>query len=152
MSRAERWLAVVGVLCAAVWVASALPRDAWGAIAGTVLGGGILAALISLSWRWYREDQEKRLLRAFRDVSDEDLNYPVALKKAVAKAKLQDPYPVLERLLLKWYVAPWYKRHLQDVAPEEQGTDKDPTNPYYFAITHEGLKAVRESRLWEFWW
>jgi hypothetical protein len=156
VSRAERFLVVMGVLCAAgLWVASALPRDAWGAMAstvvGTVLGGGILATLISLSWRWYREDQEKRLLRAFRDESGGNLKVSVPVYKAVARARLQDPSPVLERLLLKRHIAPEYKRR-RHVPPEELGTDKDPIDSDYFLFTYEGRQAAREPRLWEFWW
>jgi hypothetical protein len=68
MNRSDLALVVVGGTCGVVWLVIALPDDVWRTLAGTVLGGGILAGLISLAWRWWREEQEVRLLRAFQEL------------------------------------------------------------------------------------
>ena len=41
------------------------------AIAGTVIGGIILAALLSLAWQAWRVEQEERLVRAFLGLARE---------------------------------------------------------------------------------
>ncbi len=129
MSRADRVLVVVGVLCAVVWVAMNLP-DVAGTMIGTVLGGLILAVLLWRNLLGWRRAQETTLLRAFRSESGGDLRVPVPVYKAVARAELpvhHDPYPVLERLLRERHIVP---------------VDDDPD---YFAITHEGCLAASES-------
>lgn len=149
MSRADCVLVVVGVLCAVVWVAMNLP-DVAGTVIGTVVAGSILA----LAWRWWREAQEVRLLQAFRDRSGGDLNRPVSLKGAVADVKLQDPSPVVDRLLYKWQIGPWPKRRIAELEPDEwetekyKLTDKDQFNPDYFYLNHEGRVRAEKERWW----
>jgi hypothetical protein len=79
------------------------------------------------------------------------LREPVAVYKAVAQARLQDPSPVLDRLLRKRHIVPIYRRSSADVPLEELRTDKDPVDPDYFGITYEGRLAATERRWWEFW-
>ncbi len=120
------------------------------AMVGTLIAGAIGA----LAWRWWREVQEVRLLRAFLKLSDRDLNSPVALYKAEAEAKLQDVPPVVERLLRKRQIGPWPKRNMADIPPEEwetekhKLTDKDQFDPDYFFLNHEGRARAEENRWW----
>ena len=67
MSRADRALVLVGAACVVGLVVSLFVRelpDAWAGLAstiiGTVLGGAILAGLLTVAWRWWREAQEPR--------------------------------------------------------------------------------------------
>ena len=120
-----------------------------------------MAVAISVAWRWWREAQEVRLLQGFVEESGGSLNKPVALHKAVAHAKLQDPGPVMDRLLRKWQIGPWPKRKIADIPPEEWEAekhklmDKDQFDPDYFYLNHEGRVRAEEKRWWwpgGFWW
>jgi hypothetical protein len=149
VSRTAWALVLVGALCAVVLLARTVPG-----VAGTVLGGVIVAGLLTLAWRWWREAQEVRLLQAFLKESGGDLNRDVPLNRAVARAKLQDPRPVVDRLLFKWHIGPSPKRRIVDIPPEEwetekhKLTDKDQFDPDYFYLNHEGLMRAQEKRWW----
>jgi hypothetical protein len=143
MSQTDRILIAVGVLCAVIWVMFALPYEARLTLGGVVLGGGILAGLLSLAWRWWREVQEVRLLQAFwheADKTHEPMIATVPAYKAVAGAKLQDPFPVLDRLQRKRYIIPYHN------------LDTDEIDPDYFNITPEGrARALAARPWWRFW-
>ena len=96
----------------------ALPHNVRLTLVGNVLGGLILAGILVLAWRGRREMQEVRLLRAFRkeaELTREPLNASVAVYKAVARAKLQDPSPVLDRLLRKRHIVHCFKWRLDQI-------------------------------------
>ena len=149
MSRTAWALALVGALCAVVLLARTVPG-----VAGTVLGGVIVAGLLTLAWRWWREAQEVRLLQAFVKKSGGHLKSPVSLKGAVADAKLQDPRPVVDRLLYKWQIGRWPKRWIEEIPPEEwerekhKLTDENQFRSDYFYLNHEGLARAEEKRWW----
>jgi hypothetical protein len=142
-------MALVGVLCAVVWLVRTVPG-----VAGTVVGGAILAGLLTLAWRWWREAQEVHLLQAFVKKSGGGLRTPVSLKGAVADAKLQDPRLVVDRLLYKWHIGPWPKRWIKDIPPDEwetekhKLTDEDQFVPDLFYLNYEGRKRAEEKRWW----
>jgi hypothetical protein len=126
-------------------------------IIGTVVGGAILAVLVALAWRWWREAQEVLLLQAFRDRSGGDLKSPVSLKGAMEDAKLQDPRPVVDRLLYKWQIGPWPKRWIADIPPDEwerekhRLTDEDQFVPDLFYLNYEGRVRAENERWWWPW-
>ena len=132
--------------------------DAWadlaGTVIGTVAGGAIVAILVALAWRWWREAQEVRLLQAFLKKSGGHLKRRVSLKEAVAEAKLQDPRSVVDRLLYKWHIGPWPKRWVEDIPQDEwererhKLTDKDQFVPDLFYLNHEGRTRAEERRWW----
>jgi hypothetical protein len=102
VSRTERALLLVGTACVVGLVISSIVRvlpDAWVDLASTIIGTVVAGSILALAWRWWREAQEILLLQAFRDRSGGNLKSPVSLKAAVADAKLQDPRPVVDRLL-----------------------------------------------------
>jgi hypothetical protein len=161
VSRADRALVLVGAACVVGLVVSLFVRelpDAWAGLAstiiGTVLGGAILAGLLTVAWRWWREAQEVRLLRGFLEESGGSLNRPVALYKAVAGAKLQDPSPVVDRLRRKRQIGPWPKRRLTELEQHEWESDKDKLtdedkfDPDYFYLNYEGRDRAEKERWW----
>jgi hypothetical protein len=149
VSRGERVLGFVGAMCAVVWVALKMPG-----VAGTVIGTVVAGSILALAWRWWREAQEVLLLQAFRDRSGGDLKSPVSLKGAMEDAKLQDPRPVVDRLLYKWQIGPWPKRWIADIPPDEwerekhRLTDEDQFVPDLFYLNYEGRVRAENERWW----
>jgi hypothetical protein len=109
----------------------------------TVIGGGILAGLLSLAWRWWREVQEVRLLQAIWQEANktrEPMIYTVPVHEAVAEAELLDPSPVLDRLQRKRHIIPFYNPKTGEI------------DPGYFIITPEGRERALAARpWWRFW-
>ena len=109
------------------------------AIAGTVIGGIILAALLSLAWQAWRVEQEERLVRAFLGLARELVRHydtlvaPLSANKAAARARVRDPGPVLERLRRKGHIR------------------RVPDDPGYYTITAEGRTRALASPWWRFW-
>lgn len=116
------------------------------AFLGTIFGGGFLAGLISLAWRFWRNEQEESLISAFRNLSGGDLDVRVSVGKAVGQAGLQDPSPVLDRLRRKGHIVVCYRRPISEVPPADYLTDKDLVDPDYFAITFEGRDRAERER------
>jgi|SRR5215208_1024616 hypothetical protein len=114
-------------------------------VAVAVVGGLILAGLLYLIkhyWRrnpiyhaWERkrgEAADRRLLRAIRQRSQDNLDASVSLAKAAQQAEVEDWQPSVRRLAAKGYIEP-HREHM----------------PVYARITELGLRApeAAETRL-----
>jgi hypothetical protein len=75
----------------------------------------------------------------------------VSLPARTSHRGFKTPSPVLDRLSRKQHIVPIYERRPANVPTDELGTDKDPVDPDYFAITYDGRLRATQPAWWEFW-
>ncbi len=97
-------------------------------VMATVIGSLVSAGILALVRHYWRQWQERRLLRACQELSGGDRGAAVAEYELVARAKMQEPGPVLTRLLRK-----------EEITPH--------TRTGCFAITHKGPEALQRLTL-----
>jgi hypothetical protein len=134
-------------VCSAVSGAEAFWLGLVVGVLSTIIGGLILAALLYVIRRYPRyrregqaEQEDKRLLWAFRELSGDDVHAALPIEKAAERAQLEDPSAAVDRLKSGGLIVPF--------GPPDY-------RPDLVRITLAGLRAAPppslERRWWEFW-